>query len=183
MGTSPRFMLKTDARAEPTGPYSASELRELAQVGMVTDVSLIAQEGSARWVPAVKVKGLLPASAAPAQPRPSSSGTPRAQAAARTPAQASQSRPASVAEPASVPASAPRSSNGASSTAPRATAVAPQPPKGGFLGRFARLPVLGSLGIAQTAPALVGAGVLLIVLTFGLGLLVGLIPPDLFKSR
>jgi hypothetical protein len=42
---------------------------------------------------------------------------------------------------------------------------------------------LGSLGIAQTAPALVGAGVLLILLTFGLGLLVGLIPPDLFNSR
>ncbi len=68
-------------------------------------------------------------------------------------------------------------------TAAGASTVVPQPPKGGFLGRFARLPLLGSLGIAQTAPALVGASVLLILLSFVLGLLVGLIPPDVFRGR
>ena len=183
MATSPRFMLKTDARAEPTGPYSASELRELAHVGMVTGVSLIAQEGSARWVPAVKVKGLLPADAVPPPPRPASSGQLRAQAPGRVPAQSSAARSASVAEIAAPTESLGRSSKATATTALGATTVVPQPPKGGFLGRFARLPLLGSLGIAQTAPALVGAGVLLILLSFVLGLLMGLIPPDVFRSR
>ena len=183
MATSPRFMLKTDARAEPTGPYSASELRELVHVGMVTGVSLIAQEGSARWVPAVKVKGLLPADAAPASPRPASSGQPRAQAPGRGPAQSSAARSAAVAEIAAPTESPGRSSKATAATAAGASTVVPQPPKGGFLGRFARLPLLGSLGIAQTAPALVGASVLLILLSFVLGLLVGLIPPDVFRGR
>lgn len=183
MTTSPRFMLKTDARAEPTGPYSASELRELAHVGMVTGLSLIASEGSARWVPAVKVKGLLPTTSASVPTRPVAGASTRPQSSAREPGQSSTARSSSAEESTVAPERSSRSSTSTTASSPSSTAAVPQPPKGGFLGRFARLPLLGSLGIAQSAPTLVGAGVLLILLSFALGLLAGLIPPDFFRSH
>ncbi len=182
MATSPRFMLKTDARAEPTGPYSASELRELVHVGMVTGVSLIAQEGSARWVPAVKVKGLLPVDDDPAPPRPASSQAARHQSTAHVPTHSSAARSASVVDTAAPRDSPGRSLKGTQETAPGFTSDNSLLSRGGIVGRCARLPLVRSLGITQRAPALVGGGVALILSSFVLGLLLGLLPPNFFRA-
>lgn len=170
MSTSPRFMLKADARSEASGPYSASELRDLVRVGMLTSASLVSQEGTNRWVPAIKVKGLLPAASATG-----------AGAAPPAAAQAAPTRVPAASRAAAQPPSAKAAASGSAQVPPppHPTAPAVAPKAGGFLGRFARLPVLGSLAIAQTAPAFVGACVLTIVAGFCLGLLVGFLPPRL----
>jgi hypothetical protein len=172
MSTSPRFMLKTDARSDASGPYSASELRDLVRVGMLTSASLVAQEGTTRWVPAIKVKGLLTAATTDTAPPAVASAQPsRAQTASRAVGQPSSTRAASAPAHAPPPPSPP---------APDRPVTRTSPPKaGGFVGRFARLPLLGSLAIAQSAPWFVGACVLTILLGFCLGLLVGFLPPRL----
>jgi hypothetical protein len=60
VASSRRYLVKFKVDGEPNGPYSPNELRHLVEAGMLTEVGLIAEAGSRRWVPAGRVKGLFP---------------------------------------------------------------------------------------------------------------------------
>ena len=54
---------------EKKGPISSSELKQLASAGKLSRSDLIWKEGMANWVPAGKVKGLLPVQETSTPPR------------------------------------------------------------------------------------------------------------------
>ena len=56
-------------KGEKKGPISSGELKQLASAGKLSRSDLIWKEGMANWVPAGKVKGLLPVQETSTPPR------------------------------------------------------------------------------------------------------------------